>query len=119
MCSGQGVKEGQDVGAGCRAVFHWSGSSSAMQALGPQSQPETTLRGKGSPLRADEIVLISDTQGHNVYINTGALLSTSPSHGSRPLGPTQPSAPWPEYQVGAAGAVRGEVSLPERPTTAH
>ena len=33
-------------------------------ALGSQSQPETTLGGKGSPLRADEIVLISDAQEH-------------------------------------------------------
>ncbi len=62
-------------------------------ALGTQGQDETTLGGKGSPLRADDIVLISDTQGHKVYINTGAPVSTGPSHGSRPLDPTQPSAP--------------------------
>ena len=62
-------------------------------ALGPLSQPDVTLGGKGSLLRADEIVLTTDAQGHKVYINTGALLSTGPSHGSRPLGPTPPSAP--------------------------
>ncbi|MGD1154953.1 MAG: PBP1A family penicillin-binding protein [Terriglobia bacterium] len=62
-------------------------------ALGPQSQPETMLGGKGSPLQADEIVLISDAQGHKVYINTGAPVSSGPSHGSRPLDPTQSSAP--------------------------
>jgi len=62
-------------------------------ALGPPNEPETTLGGKESLLRADEIVLISDAQGHKVYINTGALLSTGPSPRSRPLGPTQPSAP--------------------------
>ena len=62
-------------------------------ALGPQSQPETTLGEKGSPLRAGEIVLISDTQGHKVYINTAALLSTGPSQDSRSLRPTHPSAP--------------------------
>src|SRR5271157_3633250 len=62
-------------------------------ALGPQGQPETTLGEKGSLLRADEIVLISDTQGHKVYINTGAVFSTSLSQGSRPLAPTPPSTP--------------------------
>jgi hypothetical protein len=62
-------------------------------ALGPQSQPETTLGGKGSPLRADEIVLTSDTQEHEGNINARALLSTGLSHGSLPLGPTQPSTP--------------------------
>ena len=62
-------------------------------AMGPQNQPETTFTGKGSLLRADEIVLISDTRGHKVYINTGALLSTIPSHSSPPLAPTPASAP--------------------------
>lgn len=32
-------------------------------------------------------------QRHKVYINAGATVSTGPGHGSRPLGPTQPSAP--------------------------
>jgi penicillin-binding protein 1B len=50
-------------------------------ALGPQSQPETTFGGMESPLRADEIVLISDAQGHKVYINTGAPVSSGPSRG--------------------------------------
>ena len=62
-------------------------------ALGPQSQPETTLGEKGSPLREGEIVLISNPQEHKAYINTGALLSIGLSHDSHPLGPTQPSAP--------------------------
>ena len=55
--------------------------------------PETALGGKGSPLPADEIVLITDTQGHRVYVNMGALLATGASYGARPLGPAQPSAP--------------------------
>jgi len=55
--------------------------------------PETALGGKRSPLRVDAIVLISDTQGHKVYINTGTLLFTGASYGARPLGPAQPSAP--------------------------
>jgi penicillin-binding protein 1B len=88
-------------------------------ALGPQSQPKTMLWGKGSPLRADEVVLTCDTQGHKGNINAGALLPTGPSHGSRPIGPTQPSALWLEHQSGAVDGVRGEVSLPERATTAH
>jgi penicillin-binding protein 1B len=62
-------------------------------AWGLQSQPETTLGGKGSPGRADEIVLISDARGRQVYINTGAQLPTGPSHDSRSLRPTPPSAP--------------------------
>ena len=66
---------------------------SAGIAMGPQSQPEITPGRKGSPQRAGEIVLISDPQGHKGYINSGAHLSTSPSPGSPPLAPTQPSAP--------------------------
>jgi len=62
-------------------------------ALGPQSQPATTLGRKGSPLRVGEIVLSSDPQGHKVYINNGAVLSTGLSPGSRPLASTPPSAP--------------------------
>ncbi|MGA3327875.1 MAG: PBP1A family penicillin-binding protein [Terriglobia bacterium] len=62
-------------------------------ALGPQSHSETTLGRKGSPLRVGEIVLSSDPQGHKVYINNGALLSTGLSPGSRPLASTPPSAP--------------------------
>jgi membrane peptidoglycan carboxypeptidase len=88
-------------------------------AMGPQSQPKTRLGGKGSPLRAGEIVPTSDMQGYKVYTSTGALLSTGPSHGSRLLGSTPPSAPRLEYQVGSADAVRDEVSLPETASTAH
>jgi membrane carboxypeptidase/penicillin-binding protein len=62
-------------------------------ALGLQSPPENTLAEKGTLLRADEIVLISDARGHKVYVNTGAVLSTGLSHGSRPLDPAPPSAP--------------------------
>jgi penicillin-binding protein 1B len=62
-------------------------------ALGPLIQPDLTLGGMGSPLPADNIVLISDAQGHKVYVNTGALFSTVSSHDSRPLAPTPPSAP--------------------------
>jgi len=62
-------------------------------ALGPQSQPATTLGWNGSPLRTNKVALTYDTQGPNVHINTGALRSTGPSQGSRPLGPTKPSAP--------------------------
>ncbi len=62
-------------------------------ALGLQSQPAISIAGKGTLLRADEIVLISDARGHKVYINTGALLSTIPSPGSLPLALTPPSVP--------------------------
>ena len=62
-------------------------------ALGLQSQPAISLAEKGTLLRADEIVLISDARGRKVYINTGALLDTGPSPGSRPLAPTPPSVP--------------------------
>ena len=62
-------------------------------ALGPQSQPETTMGEKRSPLRADEIVLISDAPGHKVFINTAALPSTGPGQGFHPLGLTRSSAP--------------------------
>jgi hypothetical protein len=62
-------------------------------ALGLQSQPAISIAGKGTLLRADEIVLISDARGRKVYINTGALLSTIPSPGSLPLAPTPPSVP--------------------------
>ena len=62
-------------------------------ALGMQGQDETAFGGKGSLLRADAIVLISDAQGHKLYINTGASVSSGSSRGPRPLGPTQPSAP--------------------------
>jgi penicillin-binding protein 1B len=62
-------------------------------ALGPQRQPAITMAGKGTLLRADRIVLISDAQGRKVYINTGALLSPGPSPGFPPLAPTQASAP--------------------------
>jgi penicillin-binding protein 1B len=62
-------------------------------ALGPRIQPDLALGGMGSLLRADEIVLISDPPGHKVYINTGAVLSTGPSRGSRPVDSTPPSAP--------------------------
>jgi penicillin-binding protein 1B len=62
-------------------------------ALGPESQPQTTLGGKELLLREDKIVLISDAEGHKVYINTGAVFSTSLSQGSRPLAVTPSSAP--------------------------
>lgn len=62
-------------------------------ALGTKGQDETTLGGKRSPLKEDAIVLISDAQGHKVYINTGAPDSRGPSHGPRPLDPTQSAAP--------------------------
>ena len=63
-------------------------------ALGPQSLPETMLGGNGPLPRANEIVLVPDTQGHKVYINNGVLLSTGLSFSSRPLAPSQPSMPW-------------------------
>jgi penicillin-binding protein 1B len=50
-------------------------------ALGPPSPPESTLGGKGSLLRADGIVLTTNTQGHKVYINAGTLLSTISANG--------------------------------------
>jgi len=62
-------------------------------AMGLQSQPEITLGDNGTILRAGEIVLTSDPAGHEVYINNGALVSTGPSLGSRPLAHAPPSAP--------------------------
>jgi penicillin-binding protein 1B len=62
-------------------------------AMGLPIQPKTTLGGNGSLLQADEIIPISGTQGHKVYINTGAVVSTSLNHVSPALVPTQPSAP--------------------------
>ena len=79
-------------------------------ALGMQGQDESTLGDKGPPPRADAIVLISDAQGHKVYINTGAPVSTGPGYGSRPLGSTQRLAPSPEHEAGAVVAMRGKVS---------
>jgi penicillin-binding protein 1B len=52
-------------------------------ALGPLSQPDPTFGGMGSLLRADNIVLTTDERGQKVYVNTGALLSTRLSQGSR------------------------------------
>jgi penicillin-binding protein 1B len=62
-------------------------------ALGPPSQPVTPLGGKGLLMPVDKVAPTYDTQGHKVYINTGALLYTSPSQSSRPLAPTKASAP--------------------------
>jgi penicillin-binding protein 1B len=54
-------------------------------ALGPLTQPDLTLGGMGSLLRADKIALTTDAQGHKVYMNAGTLLPTGPSQASRPL----------------------------------
>jgi uncharacterized membrane protein len=48
-------------------------------ALGPLIQPEITLAEKVTALRADAIVLTSDTRGRKVYINPGVLLLPDPS----------------------------------------
>jgi penicillin-binding protein 1B len=50
-------------------------------AWGPPRQPDITLAGNGTTLRADGIVLTTNTQGHEVYINAGTLLSTIPANG--------------------------------------
>ena len=62
-------------------------------ALGPPSQPVTPLGGKGLLMPVDKVAPTYDTQGQKDYINTGALLYTSPSQGSRPLAPTPPPKP--------------------------
>ncbi len=56
-------------------------------ALGPLGYPSTTLARKESPQRADGIVLISDAQGHKVYVNGGDLLSPRPEHRLAPACP--------------------------------
>ena len=65
----------------------------ASVALGPPSQPVTPLGGKGFLMPVDKVAPTSGTQGHKVYINTGALFYTKPSHASHRFGPTEPSAP--------------------------
>jgi hypothetical protein len=50
-------------------------------AWGPSRQPDITLAGKGPLLRADRMVLTTNPQGHEVYINAGTLLSTTPANG--------------------------------------
>jgi hypothetical protein len=57
------------------------------------TKPEITLGWKGLHLRAGEIVLISHTRGHKVYINTGAPRSTDQSRSPPRLVPAQRSAP--------------------------
>jgi hypothetical protein len=69
------------------------GNPEVVVVAGPLIQPDPTLGGKGSLPRADQIVLISDPPGPKVYINTGAVLSSGPSHGSRPADSTPPPAP--------------------------
>ncbi len=56
-------------------------------ALGPQSHPSTARAGMESQQRPDGIVLISDAQGHKVYINAGTLLSPRPEHQFAPACP--------------------------------
>jgi penicillin-binding protein 1A len=62
-------------------------------ALGSPSQPETALGERGSPLQANQIVLVSGTSGRKVYVNNGALFSPSPNPASRPPHLTTPAAP--------------------------
>jgi membrane peptidoglycan carboxypeptidase len=88
-------------------------------ASNPNMQSETMLGGKGSPLRAEETVLFSDTQGHTVPLSTGSPLSTGPSQGSHPLGLTKSSTSWSGYQMDAAGAGRSEASLPNSAIPPH
>ena len=52
-----------------------------------QSHPATAPAGKESLQRPDGIVLISDAQGHKVYINAGTLLSPRPGHRLAPACP--------------------------------
>jgi membrane peptidoglycan carboxypeptidase len=62
-------------------------------ALGPLLQPDISLGGMRTLLRADKIALTIDAQGHKAYTNTGALFSAVPSQSSGPLSPTRPPAP--------------------------
>jgi len=59
-------------------------------ALGPQSPPEVAFGRIGSLLRSDGIFLVSNAQGHKIYINAGGPHSPDPSPSSPPLAPLQP-----------------------------
>jgi penicillin-binding protein 1B len=62
-------------------------------ALGSPSQSETPLGERGSPLQANQILLVSGTSGRKVYVNNGAPFSPSPNPASRPPHLTTPAAP--------------------------
>ena len=65
----------------------------ATVALGIQTQLNPPVGEKESPQRTGNIVLISNTQGRRVYINTGQIFSADPNPDSHPIHPTPPSAP--------------------------
>jgi penicillin-binding protein 1B len=62
-------------------------------AGGPQNQPGTMLAVKESLGGSDKIALISDAQGHKVYINIGDIPSPGRSPRLSELAPTEISAP--------------------------
>lgn len=80
-------------------------------ALGTGGRDETPLGGKVSPQWTEEIVLITEERGREVYINTGVPVSIGAGRGFQPLGSSHRSALSPENEAGAAAAVRGNTSL--------